>query len=266
MSFWKKSSAINLFERPKGLFLMDNESTYMEFYLNNPIVFRAVSIYIKHIISVEIEFPQEISHWHSFIIDVVQKLLITGNAFIDKSFNVISKSSSVNRKEGILHLKLNEIGGYGISPIRVAKKAIEAHDEVSKFIMGIIQNGGKPSGILSHKDVYESSFNIQQKVQDLYAHINKVGSFALLEGEYEWKQIGISPEKLELLHHKAQFEKEIAIAFDIPPAILGIVEASYSNYREARIHFMETSIIPMLNYILQQLNSYAKLDLKIKEA
>lgn len=264
MNFWnsKKKNLVNMFEKPKPFFLLDNDYTYMNAYMSNPIVFRAVSTYVKHINSIELENIPD--NWHNLITNIVQDLMITGNVFLNKSFQIIIKHEIMN-KNNLLHLRLNNYNGLGFSPIKVAKKAIEAHEEVSKFIMGIIQNGGKPSGILSHKDVYESSKNVESKLQDLYNHINKVGSFALLEGEYEWKQIGISPDKLELLAHKSQFEREIAIAFDIPPTLLGITESTYSNYHEARLHFMEISVKPIVKYIIFELNKYFDLDIKILE-
>jgi HK97 family phage portal protein len=271
MNFWSstKKNFINVFEKPKPYFYLNNDYMYMNAYKTNPIVFRAVSTYVKHINTIDLD--NKPANWHRIITSIVQNLLITGNVFVDKNLEVLTINSYNNchnkqYKSSLLHLKLNtDEHGVGFSPIFVSKRAIEAHEEVSKFIMGIIQNGGKPSGILSHKDVYETTGSVERKLQELYDHINKVGSFALLEGDYEWKQIGISPEKLELLAHKSQCEREIAIAFDIPPVLLGIVESTYNNYAESRRHFLENSVMPILQYIIYELNIYLEFNIKIKE-
>jgi len=275
--FWeKKMYNMNFIERPRAYFPMKNDGLFYDYYVSNPIVYRAVSLYIKAIIALDVKNTPK--NWTSILIKIIQQLMITGNVFITEDWNIIKHniqiiksadhtiSYKINNKyydKRLLHIKLNDHNEFGISPLSVAQKAIEAHGEVSNFILSIMQNGGKPSGILTNTISYESQKNTQEKMTKLYDHINRVGSFAVMEGDYKWQQLGISPEKLELIAHKTHFEREIAIAFDIPPLVLGIVEATYANYKEARAHFFDNSIYPTMIHIINLLNEFFSLDMKL---
>ncbi|MBX9697540.1 MAG: phage portal protein, partial [Alphaproteobacteria bacterium] len=50
---------------------------------------------------------------------------------------------------------------------------------------------------------------------------------------------------------------EIAMAFGVPPMLVGVPgDATYSNYREARLHLWEDTILPLLDYLTDELNRW----------
>ena len=51
--------------------------------------------------------------------------------------------------------------------------------------------------------------------------------------------------------------RDIALAFGVPPQMLGIPgDSTYSNYKEARNAFWEETILPLLTQLLSSLNNW----------
>jgi HK97 family phage portal protein len=72
----------------------------------------------------------------------------------------------------------------------------------------------------------------------------------VLEGGLEWKEIGLSPKDMDFNSGKNVIAREIAQAFGVPPILLGISgDSSFSTYKEARLHFWEDTVLPIIEYI-----------------
>jgi HK97 family phage portal protein len=77
----------------------------------------------------------------------------------------------------------------------------------------------------------------------------------ILEGEFDWKEMGLSPKDLDFLEGKNTSAREISQAFGVPPMLVGINgDATFANYKEARFHLWEDTIIPLLELILGEFN------------
>lgn len=68
----------------------------------------------------------------------------------------------------------------------------------------------------------------------------------LLEGGLDWKPMGFSPSDMEFHETKAAAAREIAVAFGVPPMLLGIPgDATYANYQEAHRAFYRLTVLPL---------------------
>ncbi len=68
----------------------------------------------------------------------------------------------------------------------------------------------------------------------------------LLEGGLDWKPMGFSPSDMEFQKTKEAAAREIAIAFGVPPMLIGIPgEATYANYQEAHRAFYRLTVVPL---------------------
>jgi HK97 family phage portal protein len=227
--------------------------------------------------------PNESQTKSSFLENLVSNLLISGNAFVhcggknelrclrtdrvqiipNKSktaadsyvYSVDSSKFSIEKKD-MLHLKFfNPLNDwYGFSPLQAAARAIDQYNEMSKHNLSILQNGGRPSGCL----VVKNSGNLtDEQRQQLRSDIHKVyegtansGRIMLLEGGLEWKEMGLSPKDLDFNTGKNIAAREIALAFGVPPLLIGIRgDSAFASYKEARLHFWEDTIIPLAELI-----------------
>lgn len=166
--------------------------------------------------------------------------------------NKVFISANLEGFSDILHMKLfNPLNDwYGQSPVSVAINAIKQHNAIAKQNISFLKNGGRPSGAL----VYKSSLDgpqrqaLRQDIKEAYEGGRNAGKILLLEGEFEWKEMGLSPKDLDFVSGKELSAKEIALAFGVPSILIGATsDATFSNYKEARYNFWEETIIPLLN-------------------
>ncbi len=161
----------------------------------------------------------------------------------------------------ILHIKLfhplND--WYGQSPVSVAVNAIKQHNAIAKQNISFLQNGGRPSGAL----VYNSNLgqaqreSLRQDIKEAYEGGRNAGKILLLEGDFEWKEMGLSPKDLDFISGKELSAKEIALAFGVPSILIGATsDATFSNYKEARYNFWEETVIPLLNTFSGELTNW----------
>ncbi len=166
-------------------------------------------------------------------------------------------------KSDILHIKLfNPLDDwYGMSPIEVAMGSIQQHNAIALQNTSFLQNGGRPSGALMYKHMLDSNKRNELKhdLKALYEGGRNAGKILLLEGDFQWKEMGLSPKDLDFTAGKELSAKEIALAFGVPPILIGIMNsATFSNYKEARYNFWEETVIPLLNIFTDSLSNWIK--------
>ncbi len=176
----------------------------------------------------------------------------------------------VNQETGecdILHIKLfNPLDDwYGMSPIEAAMGSINQHNSIAQQNTSFLQNGGRPSGAL----MYKSSIDPQKRnelkdnLRNLYEGGRNAGKILLLEGNFEWKEMGLSPKDLDFISGKELAAKEIALAFGVPNILVGSMSsATFANYKEARYNLWEETLIPLLNIVAGEFSSWLQMIFK----
>ena len=152
----------------------------------------------------------------------------------------------------------------GLSPLQAAQSAIAQHNAVSEHNLSLLENGGRPSGALLVKQgegalplTTEQRETLREDLRAAYEGTSNAGRITLLEGDMEWKEMGLSPKDMDFLSGKYLSAREIAQAFGVPPMLVGVPgDATFANYREARFHLWEDTILPLLNTIIAELNRW----------
>lgn len=163
----------------------------------------------------------------------------------------------------ILHIKLfNPLDDwYGMSPVEVAVSSINQHNAIAQQNTSFLQNGGRPSGALMYKSTLDpiKRQELRGNLRSLYEGGRNAGKILLLEGDFEWREMGLSPKDLDFISGKEISAKEIALAFGVPPILIGVMSsATFSNYKEARYNFWEETLIPMLNIFAGEMSNWMK--------
>jgi len=166
--------------------------------------------------------------------------------------------------DSVLHWKsFNPLSDwYGMAPLEAAAIAIDAHNEGSRWNLALIQNGGTPSGVLYQEDadqmLTESQYKaLKDQVENQYMGAVNAGRPLLLEGGLKWQDMGLSPKDMDWTGAKNVNAREIAMAFGVPPQMLGIPDAqTYSNYAEARQSVWEDTIIPLAKDIAAEMTNW----------
>lgn len=176
------------------------------------------------------------------------------------------KAQHFNGADRFLHLKLfNPLNDwYGMSPIEAAAGSIDQHNTVAGHNLALLQNGGRPSGALvvgqDRQDIpmtEEQRHDLRRSLKDLYEGSKNAGRVLVLEGDFKWQEMGLSPRDLDFTEGKKMSAREISQAYGVPPMLVGVPgDATFSNYREARYHLWEDTILPLLDHIIDEFNTW----------
>lgn len=156
----------------------------------------------------------------------------------------------------ILHLKgfhpLND--HYGMAPLEAAASSLDIHNAAQKWAKALLDNAARPSGaiVFAGKDggstlTEEQYQRLIQEIENNHAGASNAGRPMLLEGGLDWRPMGYSPSDMEFLNTKNAAAREIALAFGVPPMLLGLPgDNTYSNYQEANRAFYRQTVLPLV--------------------
>ena len=154
---------------------------------------------------------------------------------------------------------------YGLSPVEAAAYSIDQHNQCSAWNQALLQNGARPSGALIVKtgdgqpgNLTESQYGrLRAQLDDQFSGSFNAGRPLLLEGGLEWKEMSLSPRDMDFLQVKNASARDIALAFGVPPQLLGIPgDNTFSNLKEARLALWEQTILPLLSSVTDALNNW----------
>jgi HK97 family phage portal protein len=168
----------------------------------------------------------------------------------------------------VLHMKLfNPLNDhYGMSPLEAAATAIDIHNASADWGKALLDNGARPSGALVYKgskeqpNLTDQQFaRLKEELQAQYQGAENAGRPLLLEGGLEWQPLSFSPGEMDFSAVRYAAAREIALAFGVPPMLLGIPgDATYNNYREANLAFWRQSALPLVARTAQALTNWLK--------
>ena len=141
---------------------------------------------------------------------------------------------------------------YGLGSLEAAAVAVDTHNAAAKWNKALLDNSARPSGALVYDGpegavLSDNQFErLKRELEDTYQGAVNAGRPLLLEGGLDWKAMSLSPKDMEFLEAKHTAAREIALAFGVPPMLLGIPgDNTYSNYQEANRVFWRQTVLPL---------------------
>ena len=227
--------------------------------------------------------PNEKTSWQNFINTIAAQLLIGGNCYLLKiEANSRIKELWTLRPDTI---RINEKGNYeyesvagkitytpeqivhiktfhptddreGLAQTGVAGISIDENMEGKRWTAAVMKNSGVPSGVLKSIEPLDTiTFNsLEKKLEDKTIGSRK-GRPLILEGGLEWQQVSISPRDMEWMNSRKFSTVEICSIYGVPPELIGYPEfRTYNNVAEAKQELYIQTALPLLDFILEQLN------------
>ena len=153
---------------------------------------------------------------------------------------------------------------YGLSPMQAAATALDVHNSASRWSKALLDNAARPSGAMVYKgsdgqgSLSEEQYRrLQDEMESHHQGAVNAGRPMLLEGGLDWKPMGFSPSDMEFQKTKEAAAREIAIAFGVPPMLLGIPgDATYANYQEANRAFYRQVVVPLAGKVAGKLGAW----------
>ena len=156
----------------------------------------------------------------------------------------------------ILHVALfNPLDDhYGAPPLEAAQMALDLHNAAGAWNKALLDNAARPSGALVYggaANLSDEQFDrLKEELEANFSGTANAGRPLLLEGGLDWRPLSLSPKDMDFLEAKNAAAREIALAFGVPPMLLGIPgDATYANYAEASRVFWRQSVLPMARRI-----------------
>lgn len=200
----------------------------------------------------------------------------SGNPIPEKYEYVIGGSIQntymVDQENGFSELKHVKLWNplddyYGLSPMSAAAVEVDQFNMSSKHNVNLLSNGARPSGAVIFKPQDDAGFAVnlsesqrQQLLTDLnnrFSGAGNAGRPMLLEGDFDWKEMGLSPKDMDFHRLKNMATTDIALCFGVPSQLVGVPDSqTYSNVAEARLALYEETIIPHLRKMSSDLNEW----------
>ena len=90
-----------------------------------------------------------------------------------------------------------------------------------------------------------------------FSGAGNAGRPMLLEGDFDWKEMGLSPKDMDFATLKHMSATDIALCFGVPSQLVGVPDSqTYANVAEARLALYEETIIPHLRKMASDLNEW----------
>jgi HK97 family phage portal protein len=165
----------------------------------------------------------------------------------------------------ILHLTLLHPldDHYGLAPLEAAAVAVDTHNAAASWNKALLDNAARPSGALVYEGadgtvMSDGQFErLKRELAEEYQGARNAGRPLLLEGGLDWKAMSLSPKDMDFMDAKHAAAREIALAFGVPPQLLGIPgDNTYSNYQEANRVFFRATVLPFANRIGAALSAW----------
>jgi HK97 family phage portal protein len=153
----------------------------------------------------------------------------------------------------ILHLKLfhplND--HYGLAPIEAAAASLDVHNAAGAWTKALLDNSACPSGALVYSgegSLTDEQFErLKAELKEGFSGGGNAGRPLVLDGGLDWKAMALTPRDMDFSEAKATAAREIALAFGVPPMLLGIPgDNTFANYQEAHRAFWRQTVLPLV--------------------
>lgn len=179
------------------------------------------------------------------------------------------QADPISGQSEVKHFKMwNPLDDYlGLSPLMAAAVDLDQHNMIAQHSVGLLTNGARPSGaiIFKPKDEIGNSVMltdtqrqiISDDMERKFTGQKNAGKPMLLEGDFDWKEMGMSPRDMDFLQNKHMAAKDIALCFGVPSQLIGVPDSqTYANVQEARLALYEETIIPLAQRVESDLNEW----------
>ena len=155
----------------------------------------------------------------------------------------------------------------GLSPLLAAAAEIDQFNHTAQHNIALLQNGTRPTGMMVFKPTDASGQparltddqrdDIKTSLMNVMSGASNAGKPILLEGEFEWTDLGTSPREMDFIQQKNMSARLIALCIGVPSQLVGIPDAqTYSNMSEARLALYEETVFPLALRVISDLNEW----------
>ncbi len=153
---------------------------------------------------------------------------------------------------------LNEY--FGLSPLQVCARAVDADNERSDFTRAFFTNAAVPYGLLTTKQklIEAEAKRIATRWQEQYGGSENWHRVAVLDSDITYQRLGLTQQEMAFPDLTALTESRICMVFRVPPILIGskfgLERATYANMQEARAGFWQDRMSGILAALTDTMN------------
>jgi len=160
--------------------------------------------------------------------------------------------------EQMLHFRNISLNGYeGLSPIAYHASTFDRAYYESEYATNFMQKGGSMSGIIT-TDKKLKADQIKQLKEDFsnaYGGSENAGKTPVLGDGMIYTQLKpMSPADADYVNSKKLTKSEIMEIYKVPPPLLGIIDATYSNTEQLALIYQRYTLTPIYAMIEQEMS------------
>jgi len=140
---------------------------------------------------------------------------------------------------------------YGAGCMGAADQAVATHNAAARWNRVLLENAARPSGALVYDPAGGEALSAEQfarlkdELAGAFAGSINAGRPMVLEGGLKWQSLSMSPADMDFANLKAAAARDIALAFGVPPMLLGLPgDSTHANYREANRALWRLTLLP----------------------
>jgi HK97 family phage portal protein len=120
---------------------------------------------------------------------------------------------------------------------------------------GAARHAARPSGALVYKgengqNLSEEQFErLRDELQANFSGAGNAGRPLLLEGGLAWQSMSLSPSDMDYMEARNGAAREIALAFGVPPMLLGIRRQHLLELQEANVALWRQTVLPLVGRV-----------------
>lgn len=149
---------------------------------------------------------------------------------------------------------------YGAGCLAAADIAVATHNAAANWNRMLLENAARPTGALVYdtgdaNTLTTDQFNrLKDELARAFTGSANAGRPMLLEGGLKWQAMSLTPADMDFAALKAASARDIALAFGVPPMLLGLPgDSTYANYREANRALWRLTLLPLAGKLLSAL-------------
>ena len=243
--------------------------------LNNSVAMACINYIVNNIHNCQLDHNFN-DYFSNNIYDLLENILMEwmffGNCFLRKNdgYLEILKSNYIKIQNNNIYYKNQWIKDYihlktfnifddnkGISPLDAVETHIIQYNTINKYLNSVAGRGGVTSGLITCKNNLSNSQKdkLQSEIKDFYKNITSQGTIMVLEGDFNWHSIAVSPQDLDIKKMNNYNASSIARGLGVHPVLIGLDKKSFGGLQhyEIRKQFIEDTLKPLYNKIINQL-------------
>jgi HK97 family phage portal protein len=149
---------------------------------------------------------------------------------------------------------------YGLSPLEAGNMALQSSNNIYDAKGNIVKNTGVNGLISSNSErsyTKEQADEMQKAWDSKNGNPSKYGKNLVTSANVNYTQLGLSPDKLQLLDGSIHDLRALCRIYSVDPKLFGDISAStYNNMMESKKGMYTDSVLPNLNLWLRSFNNW----------